>query len=243
MQLRLVIEYDGTDFCGWQIQPNGRSVQAVLEEALATLFGHPVRVAAAGRTDAGVHAAAQVVCVRAERAVEPATVLRALNALTPRDVAVSAVDVVPDSFDPRRAARSRVYVYRIWNRAVASPFWRRYAWHIPRPLAVQAMAAAAACLVGEHDFATFRAAGCDAPTSVRRVIMSEVAGEADLLCYRVEATAFLRHMVRNIVGTLVDVGQGRRSPAEIQSLLEGRDRTRAGITAPAQGLCLAEVKY
>jgi tRNA pseudouridine38-40 synthase len=243
MQLRLVIEYDGTDFCGWQIQAGGRTVQATIERALETLFGHPVRVAAAGRTDAGVHAAAQVVCFKAGKAIEPDTVLRALNALTPRDISVSSADVVPESFDPRRSARSRVYVYRIWNRAVPSPFWRRYAWHIPRPLAVDEMADGAARLIGEHDFSAFRAAGCDAPTSVRRVTVSAIWRDGDLVCYRIEATAFLRHMVRNIVGTLVEVGQGRRAPAEIEAVLEGRDRARAGMTAPAHGLCLTEVKY
>lgn len=243
MQLRLVIEYDGTDFCGWQIQAGGRTVQATIEGALETLFGHPVRVAAAGRTDAGVHAAAQVVCFKAGKVIEAGTVLRALNALTPRDISVSAADVVPESFDPRRSARSRVYVYRIWNRAVPSPFWRRYAWHIPRPLGLDEMADGAARLIGEHDFSAFRAAGCDAATSVRRVTVSAMARDGDLLCYRIEATAFLRHMVRNIVGTLVEVGQGRRAPAEIQTVLEGRDRARAGMTAPAHGLCLTEVKY
>lgn len=243
MQFRLVIEYDGTDFCGWQIQPTGRSVQATLEQALETLFGHAVRVSAAGRTDAGVHAAAQVVSFHVGKEIDPNTVLRALNALTPRDIAVSSADTVPDSFDPRRSARSRTYVYRIWNRAVPSPFWRRYAWHIGKPLDLAAMADAAACLLGEHDFTSFRAAGCDAPTTVRRVDVSALEWDGDLLSYRIEATAFLRHMVRNIVGTLVEVGQGRRTSTDVQTLLAARDRTGAGITAPAHGLCLVEVKY
>jgi tRNA pseudouridine38-40 synthase len=243
MQYRLVIEYDGTDFCGWQVQPGGRSVQAALEQALERFFGHPVRVAAAGRTDAGVHAAAQVACFRADKAVEPQILLRAVNALTPRDIAVSSAEVVSDSFDPRRSAKSRTYVYRIWNRAVPSPFWRRYAWHIGRPLELEAMADAAACLLGEHDFSSFRAAGCDAPTTVRRVYASALDRDGDLLSYRIEATAFLRHMVRNIVGTLVEVGQGRRAPTDLQALLAARDRTGAGMTAPAHGLSLLEVKY
>lgn len=243
MQFRLVIEYDGTDFSGWQIQPNERTVQATLEAALATLFGRTIRVVVAGRTDAGVHAAAQVVCFHAEKEIKPATVLRALNALTPRDLAISAADVVPDSFDPRRSAKGRVYVYRIWNRSVPSPLWRRYAWNVSRPLDAEAMAEAAAHLIGEHDFRTFRAAGCDAPTTVRRVVASTVEIDGPLLTYRVEATAFLRHMVRNIVGTLVEVGHGQRSAADIPSLLEACDRTRAGITAPAHGLCLVEVRY
>jgi tRNA pseudouridine38-40 synthase len=243
MQFRLVIEYDGADFCGWQIQPAARTVQATIESALETLLGHPVRVSAAGRTDAGVHAAAQVVCFHTEKPIETATVVRALNAITPPDISVVAADVVPESFDPRRSARGRVYVYRIWNRAVPSPFWRRYAWHIARPLAVEAMDEAASCLLGEHDFEAFRAAGCDAATSVRCVIASTVAREEALVSYRIEATAFLRHMVRNIVGTLVEVGHGRRAAADVDTLLASRDRGAAGMTAPAHGLCLVEVKY
>jgi tRNA pseudouridine38-40 synthase len=243
MQYRLVIEYDGTDFSGWQLQPNARTVQGTLEGALATLFGGPVRVAAAGRTDAGVHAAAQVVSFPAPRLLAAETVRRALNALTPNDVAVTAVDTVPDSFDPRRAASARVYVYRIWNRPVPSPFWRRSAWHVARPLATAAMAAAAAHIVGEHDFTSFRAAGCDAASPLRRVARSEIERDGDLLSYRIEASAFLRHMVRNIVGTLVEVGLGKRAAGEVAALIAARDRGRAGATAPPHGLCLIEVKY
>ena len=242
MKIRLLLEYDGTDFAGWQIQPDARTVQATLEEALLQLLGDRVRVSAAGRTDAGVHAAGQVACFSTERDLEPQGVLRALNALTPPDLTVSAADVVPESFDPRRSAKSRAYVYRIWNRRASSPFWRRYAWHVRGALRFDAMAAAAECLVGEHDFSSFRAAGCDAKHAVRRVDRSEVTREGDLVCYRIEATAFLRHMVRNIVGTLVDIGHGRRDE-EIEALLAARDRTQAGATAPAHGLCLERVSY
>jgi len=243
MHFRLTIEYDGTDFAGWQIQPTVRTVQSALEEALARLLGQPARVCAAGRTDAGVHASGQVVCFRTPRPLAPDTILRALNALTPRDLTVRTVDEVPDDFDARRSARSRVYVYHLWNRSMPSPFWRRYAWHIRHLLAVDVMAEAAAMLVGEHDFSSFRAAGCDAAHPVRRVLRSEIQRSGDLIRYEIEATAFLRHMVRNIVGTLVDVGQRIRRPDDIRALLAARDRTRAGITAPAHGLCLTEVKY
>lgn len=243
MRIRLLVEYDGTDFSGWQIQPNDRTVQGVLEEALARLFGHPTRVAAAGRTDAGVHASGQVVCFEAAGRFTTAALLGALNALTPPDLSIRTAEVVAANFDPRRAARSRVYVYRIWNRTVASPFWRRHAWHIRSPLAVEAMAVAAVSLVGEHDFTSFRAAGCDAAHPIRRVVRSEVRREGDLVRYEIEATAFLRHMVRNIVGTLVEVGARRRCPDDVGPLLAARDRTQAGITAPAHGLCLVEVKY
>ncbi len=243
MHFRLVVEYDGTDYCGWQIQPNGRTLQGTLEDALSRLLGHPARVAAAGRTDAGVHAAGQVVTFRTERPLTAATVQRALNALTPADIAVRAVDVVAEDFDPRRAAHSRAYLYRVWNRPTASPFWRRYAWHLPLPLDLSAMAAAAAPLLGEHDFSSFRAAGCDARHPVRRVTVSRFEHDGDLLCYQIEATAFLRHMVRNIVGTLVEVGRGQRPADELPGLLAARDRTRAGPTAPPHGLCLTAVTY
>jgi tRNA pseudouridine38-40 synthase len=242
MQYRLIVEYDGTDFHGWQLQPDRRTVQGTLEEALQRLLGQPTRVAAAGRTDAGVHACAQVVCFQSERDLPLLTLRRALNALTPEDLTVCAADVVSDDFDPRRAARSRRYVYRIWNRAAPSPFWRRYAWHIPRALDGEAMQAAAAVLVGEHDFSSFRATGCDARHPVRRVLHSGLEHRGALLHYEIEATAFLRHMVRNIVGTLVEVGQGKRSP-DFAALLAARDRTLAAATAPAHGLCLVEIRY
>ncbi len=243
MQFRLIVEYDGTDYCGWQVQPNGRSIQGTLEAALGRLLGHAARVVAAGRTDAGVHAVGQVACFRTHRTLDPWIVHRALNALTPDDVAIRSVEVVAEGFDPRRGARSRAYVYRIWNDPTPSPFWRRYAWHIPQPLAFDGMAAAATVLVGEHDFSSFRAAGCQAAHAVRRVCRSEMHRDGALLQYRIEATAFVRHMVRNIAGTLVDVGRGRRNPDDVRALLQARDRTRAGVTAPAHGLCLTEVKY
>jgi tRNA pseudouridine38-40 synthase len=242
MHYRLIVEYDGTDFHGWQLQPDQRTVQATLEDALARLLGQPTRVAAAGRTDAGVHAAGQVVCFHSQRELAPSMLRRALNALTPDDLVVLAAEQVPDNFDPRRAARSRRYEYRIWNRPEPSPFWRRYAWHIPWALDLDPMRAAAHALLGERDFSSFRAAGCDAAHAVRRVLLSEIERRGDLVVYSIEATAFLRHMVRNIVGSLVEVGQRRRS-ADFAALLAARDRTLAAETAPPQGLCLVEIRY
>lgn len=242
MQYRLIVEYDGTDFHGWQVQTGARTVQGVLEGALAHLLGRPTRAAAAGRTDAGVHASGQVVCFHSEREIAAAVLRRALNALTPDDLVVRAAERVADAFDPRRAAQTRRYSYRIWNREEPSPFWRRYAWHVPRPLDAEAIRQAAAQVVGEHDFSSFRAAGCDAVHPVRCVVRSELAGRGDLLVYEIEATAFLRHMVRNIVGTLVEIGSGRRA-ADLTALLAARDRRQAAATAPAHGLCLVEVRY
>jgi tRNA pseudouridine38-40 synthase len=244
MQFRLLVEYDGGGFAGWQIQPDERTVQGEIEIALATLLGHEARARAAGRTDSGVHACGQVVCFRTHREISPEVVCRALNALLGGDVAVRSVEVVGDDFDPRRSALSRSYEYRIWNRRVRSPFWRNHAWHVVQPLDDAAMQRAAAHLIGEHDFTSLRAAGCDAGNPVRRVTTSDLAASpAGMLVYRVTATAFLRHMVRNIVGTLVEIGRSRRSADDLPALLAARDRTLAGATAPPHGLCLVRVDY
>ena len=243
MRFKLTVEYDGTDYHGWQIQPNGRTVQQTLEDAVARFSGETVRVAAAGRTDAGVHASGQVVSFTLQAPRPPEVVQRALNALTPRDISITAVEEVPADFDPRRAARSRLYVYRIWNARWPSPFWRRYAWHVPRPLDVEAMRAAAATLIGEHDFSAFQAADCDSDNPVRRILRSACDQQGPLLSYTVEATAFLRHMVRTIIGTLVEVGHGDRPADDVARLLAARDRNQAGATAPACGLCLVMVQY
>jgi tRNA pseudouridine38-40 synthase len=220
-------------------------VQGVLEQALATVLREPVRARAAGRTDAGVHAVGQVVAVRVTRPPPDLERLRrGLNALTPDDVAVRDLALVDDGFDPRRQARSRLYEYRILHRSDPSPFWRRFAWHLPYALDVAAMAAAASAFAGERDFAAFRAADAEPVRStIRHVFRSTLDAEPPLLVYRIEATAFLKHMVRNIVGTLVAVGRGERSAGTMPALLAGRDRTQAGATAPAHGLVLVAVRY
>lgn len=243
MNIKLTVEYEGTNYHGWQVQPNGASVQAVLERAVSTFLGTPTRVIGSGRTDAGVHSLGQVVSFRAEKECTPHRTRRALNALTPADIAIKEVAVVADSFDARRDARSRVYEYHILNRPVASPFYRNRAWHLHQALNLEAMRAAIACLLGEHDFTSFRAAGCDAAHPVRKVYRVGLEARGELLVFTIEATAFLRHMVRNIVGTLVEVGRGERSPESFRGLLEARDRTQAGETAPACGLYLVEVNY
>lgn len=245
MQLKLTVEYDGEAYQGWQLQPGGATVQAVLERALATALREPVRVRGAGRTDAGVHARGQVAAVRVMRVPDDlGRLMKSLNALTPDDVAVREITVVGDDFDPRRHARSRAYEYRILNAPAPSPFWRRYAWHIARPLDAAAMDGAARALEGEHDFAAFRAADAEPVRStLRRVFRSRVEPEGELLVYRIEATAFLKHMVRNIVGTLVEIGHGTRPADDLAGVLAGRDRNRAGPTAPPHGLTLVAVRY
>jgi tRNA pseudouridine38-40 synthase len=245
VQLRLTVEYEGTRYQGWQLQPGVPTVQGVLETALATALREPVRVRGAGRTDAGVHACGQVAAVRVTRIpADLGRLQKSLNALTPDDIAVREIALVDDTFDPRRQARSRVYEYRILNRPAPSPFWTRHAWHVPQPLDMAAMDAAARELEGEHDFAAFQGADAEPVRStIRRVQMSRMSPADGVLVYRIEATAFLKHMVRNIVGTLVEVGRGERARDAMRELLAGRDRTRAGATAPAHGLTLVAVRY
>jgi tRNA pseudouridine38-40 synthase len=246
MQLRLVVEYEGTNYQGWQVQPDGPTIQETLERALSTALREPIRVRGAGRTDAGVHAWGQVVAAPITQPPPDLDRLRrSLNALTPDDVAIREIALADDAFDPRRDASSRVYEYRILTTDAPSVFWRRWTWHFSRPLDVAAMQTAAQALVGEHDFAAFCGADPAAKdqTTTRRVIESSVHVEHPLIRYRVEATAFLKHMVRNVVGTLVEVGLGERTASSMPALIASRDRTRAGATAPAIGLVLCEVRY
>ena len=243
MNIKLTLEYDGTDYCGWQLQPTGKTVQGVLEKAISTLVGRATRITGSGRTDAGVHALGQVANFLSDKQLEPYRVQRALNALTPEDVTITTVEIVPDGFDARRLGRSRIYEYRILNRSSPSPFHLRYAWHVHDSLDLAAMRQAITCLNGEHDFSSFRGAGCDAAHPVRTVYATSINRTGDVIVFTVEATAFLRHMVRNLVGTLVEVGRQQRSPQSFAALLDARDRTQAGMKAPAQGLFLMEVKY
>jgi tRNA pseudouridine38-40 synthase len=243
VNIKLTVEYDGTNYHGWQIQPNGQSIQAVLEGAVSTFLGKHSRIIGSGRTDAGVHALGQVVNFFSDKDFEPHRIRRALNALTPQDITIKEVEVVSDSFDARRDARSRVYEYHILNRPTASPFHLNRTWHLHEPLDVNAMREAIPCLIGEHDFTSFRGAGCESEHPIRKVYRTSLEQRGELVVYTIEATAFLRHMVRNIVGTLVQVGHGLRTPQSFSKLLEARDRTQAGPTAPPQGLFLIEVKY
>ena len=243
MQYRLIVEYDGTDFHGWQIQPGARTVQATLEEALARLLGQPTRVAAAGRTDAGVHAAGQVVCFHSERAIAlPNAAARPERADAGRSDRPRLPTPCPTTFDPRRAARSRRYVYRIWNRREPSPFWRRYAWHVP--LGARRRGDAAARRRSSSASTTSPRSAPPAATPPIRCAASCAAswnGAATCSSIRSRRTAFLRHMVRNIVGTLVEVGSARRS-ADARGAARGSrphrgGRDRAGARAVPGARC------
>jgi tRNA pseudouridine38-40 synthase len=241
--LRLIIEYDGTDFHGWQRQLGQRTVQACLEEALQTMTGEARRVTGAGRTDAGVHAEGQVASVTVHSRIPTGGFLRGLNATLPPDMAVREVSDVDAAFDARRSARGKTYRYQIWNHVTRSPLQRRAAWQYRAPLDTQAMREAAAGFVGEHDFRAFRASDCDRKNTVRLIRAFEVERRGALIRCEVEGTAFLKNMVRIMVGTLVQAGHGELDPAGLRRLLEAGDRTQSGVTAPAHGLTLVRVIY
>jgi tRNA pseudouridine38-40 synthase len=242
--IRLTLAYDGSDFAGWQVQPGRRTVQASLESVLSRLLDRPVQVAGSGRTDAGVHAAAQVASFRTNASLDTERMRRGLNALLPPDVRVIEAAEAPEAFHARRSAVSKEYRYRVARGDVVSPFRRRYVWHRWGHLDLVAMDEAAACLVGSHDFSSLVAAGGQAEHHRRKVSRARWSVEGpDLWEFRIEADGFLYRMVRNIVGTLVEVGRGRRSPQEMPMLIAARDRRRAGPTAPAQGLRLERVIY
>jgi tRNA pseudouridine38-40 synthase len=241
--LRLVIEYDGTDFAGWQRQIGQRTVQASLEEALQAMTGQAVRVTGAGRTDAGVHAEGQVASARVHSRIPTGGFLRGLNAHLPPDMAVRDVSDVDPGFDARRSARGKTYRYQIWNHLTRSPLQRRASWHYRAPLDTHAMREAAAAFVGEHDFRAFRASDCDRKNTVRLIRSFEVDRRGALIRCEVEGTAFLKNMVRIMVGTLVQAGHGELDATGVRCLLEAGDRTQSGVTAPAHGLTLVRVIY
>ena len=243
MVLKLTLEYDGGNYSGWQLQPRHDSIQGRIEAALERIFSTPVRVYGSGRTDAGVHARGQVASISLPRPFDPAELQRALNAMLPADIVVLDISPAPDDFDPRRAARSRVYEYRVLNRKVASAFEYRYSWLVREPLDLAAMNCAARIFVGQHDFAAFRSLGTEVATTVRRVIASRWTRDGDIFVYRVEATAFIRHMVRTMVAAMVDVGRGKLAADEIAAILAARNRQAAPASAPPEGLFLVEVRY
>ncbi len=241
--IKLIIEYDGTDFSGWQRQANAPTVQQTIEEALESMCHTKVILRGAGRTDAGVHARGQVASFRTDARIPVAGFVRGLNSVLPRSIGIRAGAEVDDAFDARRSARGKHYRFQVWNREERAPLVDRYAWHVITPLDVAAMQAGAAFLLGEHDFSAFRAADCDRKNPVRVLHRVDVGRVGDLVTFDVEGTAFLKHMVRVVVGTLCEVGHGRRVPANIGELLAGRDRTVAGRTAAPRGLSLERVIY
>ena len=242
--IKLLIEYDGTNYHGWQVQPNGLTIQEVIEKKVEVMTGQPVRLIASGRTDAGVHALGQVANFRTSATIPVEGFCRGLNSLLPPDIVIQSAEEVETDFHAQHGVKRKTYRYLILNQEVPSAIYRNYAWHIPLPLDVSAMQDAARILLGKKDFSTFRAANSDANDPVREVFQAGWSmKEGKFLAFTIEADGFLKYMVRNIVGTLVEVGRGKVSSEEFQRILETRDRRQAGVTAPAQGLVLVEVTY
>jgi tRNA pseudouridine38-40 synthase len=242
---KLVVEFDGSGFEGWQVQPSGhRTVQGEIEAAIARVCGERVRIMGSGRTDAGVHAEGQVASVKLETALRPDRLQRALNGVLPRDVAICGLEVVPDGFDARRDCVGKLYRYRVWNGDRRSPL-REPRWLcLERPLDLHALRKASSHVVGSHDFASFQAAGSSVQTSLRTLRTLDVFGEpGGPIVLDFEGSGFLRHMVRILVGTLLQVASGRRAPDDLAAILAARDRSRAGPTAPAHALTLVRVQY
>lgn len=242
--VKIVLEYEGTSYHGWQRQKNGASIQQILEEKAAVITGEGVKVIGSGRTDAGVHALGQVANFRTTSSLDAKKLKDGINSLLPRDIVITSLVDVDPSFHARKDAASKIYIYRICNRPVRPAIDRRFVWAVYRPLDIGGMRQAAAMLKGRHDFTSFSTVHTDVEEFTRTIMeIGLEAGDDGMIRLCVEADGFLRYMVRTIVGTLVEVGSGKRSPADMGPILKAKDRKQAGMTAPAQGLFLKEVKY
>lgn len=249
MNYRLLLQYDGTDFHGWQIQDELRTVQGELTRVLSLLDGRPITVHGSGRTDAGVHAEGQVASFNLERQISPQKLRNAINGNLPADVRVLLADTAPEDFHARYSARSKTYIYRVVHGPLTSPFWARYAHQEARPLDLAGMRRAARLFIGEHDWTAFSSAQTEAGNRLRNITVLEISagwdgrGRCHLMEFSVTANGFLRYMVRSIVGTLLAVGRGEISEQTVAQAIRDGDRTLAGPTAPALGLTLQSVRY
>ena len=242
--IRLLLEYDGTRYHGWQRQRGDLSIQQVLEEALERLTGEPIKLIGSGRTDAGVHALGQVANFRSNRALPLKAFHEGLNSMLPYDIAVLEAQEAPPEFHARKSALSKTYEYRILNRPSRSPLHHHYGWWLAQPLDLEAMAAAAEFLPGEHDFSAFRASGSGNRNPVRRIFSAQWhTHPGGWLRFSITGNGFLRGMVRSLVGTMVEIGKGKAKPELLAELLASGERRRAGPTAPGRGLYLVEVAY
>lgn len=242
-RIRLDFEYLGTKYAGWQWQDNAVSIQQVAEKALEKIVGHHARITASGRTDAGVHAENQPAHADVSTRMSDEQIMLGLNALLPKDIAVTAVTTVAPAWRARFDAVEKIYRYTILNRRTPSVFLHGRVWLVHTPLDVDAMRGAAEALAGEHDFSSFRSAGCAAKDPVRVLKPLEIAREGDIVTLTLASSGFLKQMVRNIVGTLVEVGRGRMAPGAVADILAVRDRAKAGPCAPPEGLTLVKVRY
>jgi tRNA pseudouridine38-40 synthase len=240
---KVVLAYDGTDFHGWQVQPDCATVQGELRDALARITGEDVLPQGAGRTDAGVHALAQVASFALTAPIPEANLARALNRTLPASIRVLSASRVTSDFHARHSALEKTYEYRIFRGEICPPWQTRYVYALNAPLKAEAMQRAAAKVLGEHDFTSFAASDSDSGDHVRRLHASQWIQEGELLVYRVRGNGFLHHMVRNLVGTFLEAGRGNLHETEIMAILESRCRQRAGPTAPARGLFLINVNY
>jgi len=241
---KMIVEYDGTAYCGWQRQENGITIQQVLEEAIQLITGEKVAVIGSGRTDAGVHALNQVAHFKSSSRLPLNNIYRGMNSVLPPDIVVKEMEEVAGEFHAQHDVKSKVYVYKICNQRLRPVLGRNYFWHIRFPLDLERMKKAAQFLIGTHDFSCFCATGTHVKDRVRTITDIEIKTCDDgLIEIKVEAQGFLKYMVRNIIGTLVEVGRGKRKPEEMKPIIESRNRNIAGVTAPACGLFLKEVKY
>jgi tRNA pseudouridine38-40 synthase len=249
---KIVLAYDGSDFSGWQVQPDAATIQGTLASAIGRVTGEKVLPQGSGRTDAGVHALAQVATFALESPIPPQNLVKALNDMLPPSIRVIEATEVPLEFHARKSAQAKTYHYRIHRGAVCPPFIARYVWHYPYPLDEDAIRQAASFVIGEHDFTSFAAVDSergredeisDVRSNVRRLFASAWECTAEELLYVVRGSGFLHHMVRNLVGTFVLVGKGTLKPEDVATILEARNRSAAGATAPASGLYLVSVEY
>ena len=240
---KVTIEYDGTEFAGFQYQVGQRSVQDEVERAIGRLTGQEVRVHGAGRTDTGVHALGQVIGFRAETRIPLAKLAVALNSVLPRDISAVKAEQVGEDFHARFSARSRAYVYVVLNRAHRSAVFDRYAWYVPQSLDLEAMDSAARRMLGTQDLVAWANETSETKTTVREVYRCQVRRRGTFILVNMKANGFLRGMVRNVVGTLIEVGAGKRPPEDFDRIIESRNRAEAGPSAPAHGLCLTRVEY
>jgi len=241
---KITIEYDGSAYHGWQRQAADRTIQGEIENALMTMTGNSITVTGSGRTDAGVHALNQAANFRCATSLTPENFLKGLNSLLPEDIVITSCKVVPEEFHAQYDVKSKVYDYRILNRLLPAAISRQYAWHIRKKLDLSAMQEALCCILGSHDFKAFEGSGSPRVSTVRCILNADlVKTDNDYLVLKIEGDGFLKFMVRNIVGTLVDVGLGKITPDDFKQILISKDRNLAGITAPAHGLFLIEVKY
>ena len=245
--MRLVLSYDGTDFSGWQVQPNAATIQGTLALAVGRVTGENVLPQGSGRTDAGVHALAQVATFATATPIPAANFVKALNDTLPASICVLEAAGVPAEFHARKSARRKTYRYRIYRAAICPPFLARYVWHYPYSLDEGAMAEAAKFILGEHDFTSFAAVdperGMEERSNIRKISISSWQREGEEFVYTVEGSGFLHHMVRNLVGTFLLVGKGTWPTANVEEILEARNRSMAAATAPPGGLCLVGVEY